>query len=94
MVTMVLDLFEETYLENTGEIGPVGKPIMEPMYWTTTLYNFRIMNLLDISHFGHGKNYIKSLLSWVHGDIMWMDKLVQLDVALIAKITGLPTLSE
>jgi hypothetical protein len=27
----------------------------------------------------------------VHGGILWMDRLIQLDVALIAKITSLPT---
>jgi hypothetical protein len=61
------DLAEEAYLENTGEIGPLGKPIMEPAQWITGLYNSRIMNLLDIPHFGHGKNVglcIKQLLAW------------------------------
>jgi hypothetical protein len=27
---MFLDLVEETYLEDTGEIGPLGRPILEP----------------------------------------------------------------
>jgi hypothetical protein len=52
------------------------------------------MNLLDIPHFGHGKNVglcVKQLVSRVHGGILWMDRLVQIDVALISKITGLPT---
>jgi hypothetical protein len=55
-VTKFPDLAEETYLTNTGEIGPLGKPIMEPTQWITGLYNSGIMNLLDIPHFGHGKN--------------------------------------
>jgi hypothetical protein len=29
------ELAEETYLINTGEIGPLGKPIMEPAQWIT-----------------------------------------------------------
>jgi hypothetical protein len=62
---------------------------MEPVQWLTGLYNFRIMNLFDILHFGHGKNCVKQLLSQVHGDIIWMDRMVQLDVELISKITGL-----
>jgi hypothetical protein len=62
---------------------------MEPVQWLTGLYNFRIMNLFDILHFGHGKNYVKQLVSQVHGDIIWMDRMVQLDVELISKITGL-----
>jgi hypothetical protein len=56
------DLAEEAYLVNTGEIGPLGKPIMEPTQWITGLYNSGIMNLLDIPHFGCGKNvglYVK-----------------------------------
>jgi hypothetical protein len=63
MVTVVPDLAEETYLENTREIGPLGKPIMDPTQWIPGLYNFRIMNLFDILHFGRCKNYIKQLLS-------------------------------
>jgi hypothetical protein len=52
------------------------------------------MNLLDIPHFGRGKNVglcVKQLVSHVHGGILWMDRPVQIDVALISKITGLPT---
>jgi hypothetical protein len=52
------------------------------------------MNLLDIPHFGRSKNIrlcVKQLVARVHGGILWMDRPVQLDVALIAKITGLPT---
>jgi hypothetical protein len=88
-------LVEEAYLENIGEIGPLGKPIMVLVQWITRLYNFGIMDHLDISHFRCGKNVglcIKQLLSWVHGGILWMDRLVQIDVALIAKTTGLPTI--
>jgi hypothetical protein len=55
-VTKFLDLDEEAYLENIGEIGPLGKPIMDPMQWITRLCNFGIMNLLDILHFEHGTN--------------------------------------
>jgi len=87
-------LAEETYLTNTGEIGPLGKPIMELAQWITGLYNSDIMNLLDIQHFEHNKNvelYIKQLVTCVHRGILWMDRLVQIDVALIANITGLPT---
>jgi hypothetical protein len=87
-------LVEESYLENRWEIGPLGKPIAKLVQWITGLYNSRIMNLLDISHFARSKNLglcIKQFLSQVHGNILCMDRLVQLDVALITKITGLPT---
>jgi hypothetical protein len=59
------------------------------------MYNSSIMNLLDISHFGRGKNVglcVKQLLAMVHGFILWMDRLVPIDMALIAKITGFPTI--
>jgi hypothetical protein len=60
--------------------------------WVTSLYNSGVMNLLDIPHFGHGKNVglcVKQLLARVHGGILWMDKVVPIDVDLIAKITGI-----
>jgi hypothetical protein len=91
-VTKFPDFPEETYLENTGEIGPLGKSIMGPTQWITGLYNSDIMNLLNIPHFKYGKNvrlYVKQLVAWVHDDILWMDRPVKLDVALISKITGL-----
>jgi hypothetical protein len=50
-------LAEEAYLANIGEIVPLGKPIMEPAQWIIGLYNSGVMNLMDISHFEHGKNF-------------------------------------
>jgi hypothetical protein len=85
-------LDEDNYLINTGEIRTLDKTIMEPAQWITELYKYGIMKLLDILHFGHGKNvrlYIKQLFSRVHGGILWMDRPIHMDVALIAKITGL-----
>jgi hypothetical protein len=61
-VTKFPDLAEETYFENIGEIGPLGKPIMDPAQWITGLYNSEIMNFLDITHFRGSKNvglYVK-----------------------------------
>jgi hypothetical protein len=90
-----LDLAQENYLEDMGEIGPLGIPVLEPTHWITRLYNSGIMNLLDIPHFGHGKNVglcVKKLLARVHGGILWMDRPVPIDVALIAKITVFPTI--
>jgi hypothetical protein len=49
-------LDKESYLSNTGEIGPLGKPVMDPTQWITEMYNSGIMNLLDIPHSGHNKN--------------------------------------
>jgi len=78
------DMVEESYLANIGEIGPLGKQIMELAHWITWLYNF-----------GCSKNVglcVKQFLARVHGGILWMDRPVQLNVVLIAKIMGLPTM--
>jgi hypothetical protein len=71
-MTKLLDLAEEEYLAEIWEIRPIGRPIMEPMQWITWLYNYEILNLLDILHFGNGKNVglcVKKLLARVHGGI-------------------------
>jgi hypothetical protein len=83
----------QSYLESRGE-GPSGAPLLEPAQWILGLYNIGIMNLLDIPHFGCGKyinGCVKQLLARVHGGILWMDRLVPINVDLIAEITGLPT---
>jgi hypothetical protein len=57
------------------------------------LYNTGIMNLLDIPHFGCGKQIngcVKQLLERVHGGVLWMDRLVPINVDLITTIIGLP----
>jgi hypothetical protein len=51
------------------------------------------MNLLDIPHFGCSKNVglcVKKLVTHVHGGILWMERPMHIEVALIYKITGLP----
>jgi hypothetical protein len=88
------NLAEETGLAKMGEIGPLGRPIFEPVQWITRIYNLSIMKLLDIPHFWHGKNVglsVKQLLAQVHGIILWMDSPVPIDVALISNIIGFPT---
>jgi len=73
------DFAQEVYMENRGEVGPLGKPILEPAQSVIGLYNSGVKNLLDILHFWHGKNVglcMKKLFSMVHGGIMWMDRSV------------------
>jgi hypothetical protein len=56
------------------------------------LYNIGIMNLLDISNFGHGKHAngcVKQLLERVHGGILSMDRSIPINVDLIVPITGI-----
>jgi hypothetical protein len=93
--TKFLGLEEETYLEDMGEIGCLGRPIMEPAQWITSLYNYGIVNLLDIPHFKCGKNVglcVKQLLARVHGGILWIHRKIHINVALISNITGLNTI--
>jgi len=55
------------------------------------------MNLLEISHFGRGKdinNHIKKLLAVMHKGILWLDTQVSINFDLIKKITDLPTNGE
>jgi len=64
------------------------------MQWIMWLYNSKIMNLLDIPDFGHGKNVglcVRKLIACIHGGILWMHRPIQINVELISKITGLPT---
>ena len=52
------------------------------------------MNLLDMTHFGHGKKIngcVKQLLARVHVGVLWMDRRVPINVDLIKSIIGLPT---
>jgi hypothetical protein len=88
------DFAHEVYLENRGEVGHLGKPILEPAQWIQGLYNSGIMNLLDIPHFGRRKNAglcVKKLLTRAHGGILWMDRSVPIYVDIIANIIGFPT---
>jgi hypothetical protein len=51
------------------------------------------MNLLEIPHFGRGKDVnacVKQILALVHGGILWMESHVSIYVYLIAYITCLP----
>jgi hypothetical protein len=63
-------------LENIG-IGPFGYPILQPKPWVAGLENTGTLNLLEIPHFGRGKevnNYIKQLIAVLHGGFIWIKK--------------------
>jgi hypothetical protein len=82
-----LEFSPQVYMERKGT-NSSGVPILDPKQWITGLYNRGIMNLLEIPHFGWGKdanNYIKQLLGLVHGGIM------SINVDMIVEIIGLPT---
>jgi hypothetical protein len=66
--------------------------------WTPrTLEGARILDMLDIPHFGRGwdiRNYVKQLMAVTHRRYLWLEQLVSIDMDLITYITGLPTWGE
>jgi hypothetical protein len=89
-------MWPQVYLENRG-VSVIGVPIMEPKQWIQGIYNTCIMKLLEIPHFGRGKdvnNCIKQLVVVMHRGILWLDTKFSIDFNLIKKITGLPTNGE
>lgn len=45
---------QEVYLDSIGTC-PFGDPILQPKPWAAGLANTGILNLLEIPHFGRGK---------------------------------------
>jgi hypothetical protein len=87
---------QQVYLDSIG-IGPFGDPILQPKPWAAGLENTGILNLLEIPHFGRGKevnNCIKQLIAVLHGGFLWMEQPISIDVELITTITGLPSMGE
>jgi hypothetical protein len=87
------ELAKRVYLE-TVSTNSVGEPIHQPLQWETGLEKTRILGLFDLPHFGRGQYAtacFKQLLAVTHGGDIWLDKLVSVDVELIANITGLPS---
>jgi hypothetical protein len=84
---------KRVYLETVG-INPVGELIDQPLQWATELEKTWILGLLDLPHFDRGQyasGCVKQLLAVTHGGDIWLDKLVSIDVELIANIIGLPS---
>jgi hypothetical protein len=55
-------------MEKNGK-GPLGYLIFEPKQWIAGLYNYGIINFLEIPHFGRGKDVnacMKKLLVRFH----------------------------
>jgi hypothetical protein len=76
---------------------PFDDPILQPKAWATGLANTGILNLVEIPHFGRGKevnNYVKKLMVVLHGGFLWLEELVSIDIELISFITGLPSMGE
>ena len=79
-------------------VTEAGKPpVLTYQKWALWLELASITNLLDILHFGWSMfitNCVKTLLSCVHGDYLWLDPPVSIDAELIHRITGLPMVGE
>jgi hypothetical protein len=90
---MFLDFSPQVYMERKG-IGLSRDPFLELNQWIGGLYNTSIMNLLEITHFGRGKDvnaFVKQLFSLVYGGVIWMERQTSIDLYLIAEITGFQT---
>jgi hypothetical protein len=77
----LLDFVQQVYLESIGT-SPFGDPILQPKPWATILTNTGILNLLEIPHFGRGKEVnkcIKQLMAVLHGGFLWLEELVSID---------------
>jgi hypothetical protein len=73
-------------------VDPFGEPIHQPLQWAEGLEKTGILGLLELPHFGRGQyanSCIKQLMVVTHGGDLWLDKLISIDVELIAHITGL-----
>jgi hypothetical protein len=87
---------KQVYLDSMG-IGPFSEPIFQPKQWAAELANTGVLNLLDIPHFGRGRdvnNNIKQLMTITHGGYLWVEEPISTDVELVAFITGFPSRGE
>jgi len=65
---------QHVYMDNIGT-RPFGDPILQPKQWAVGLANMGILNLVEILHFGRGKevnNYVKKLMALLHGGLLWL----------------------
>jgi hypothetical protein len=84
---------KRVYLQTMG-VNSVGELIKQPLQWETRLEKTRILGLLNLPHFGRGQYAsvcVKKLLLVTHGGYIWLDKIISIDVELIAHITEFPT---
>jgi hypothetical protein len=61
------------------------------------LANTCILNLVEIPHFGRGKevnNCVKQLMAVLHGGFLWLEEPVSINVELIAFIMGLSSMGK
>jgi hypothetical protein len=84
---------KRVYLHTVG-VNAVGEPIDQPLQWERGLEKTRILGLLDLPHFGRGqyaRGCVKQFLAVTHGRDIWLDKLILIDVEIIAHIIEFPS---
>lgn len=74
-------------------VNPATKvEALSPQDWIASLQSSRLLNLLQIPHFGHSNEInavVKLLLSCMHGEHLWLDSMVDLTIDLIHRIISL-----
>jgi hypothetical protein len=63
-----------------------------PQSWTMNLAQSTLLNVMKIPHFGRHQEvnaYVKLLLACYHGDYLWLDRRITVDLTLIHRITRL-----
>jgi len=86
-----LEFTKKVYLQIVG-LDAFGKSVNQPLHWVAGLEKKGILGPLELPHFGIGQyasSCIKQLMVVTHGEDIWLDKLILIDVELIAHITGL-----
>jgi hypothetical protein len=75
-------------------INAVGQLVDPLLQWENGLETIGILGLLDLPHFGRGQYAricVKQLMEVTHGGDIWLDKLVSIDIEIIANITMFPS---
>jgi hypothetical protein len=74
----------------TRKKGKKSKIIPQP--WMMNLAQSTLLNVMKIPHFGRHQEVnacVKLFLSCYHGDYLWIDRCITVDLTLIHRITGL-----
>jgi hypothetical protein len=88
-----LEFAKQVYLDTIG-IRHFDEPINQPKQWATGLANTGILSLLEIPHFGRGRDVnkcVKKLMEVTHERYLWVEDPVSIYVELIAYIIGMPS---
>jgi hypothetical protein len=77
-----LEFAKKVYLQTVGLVA-FGELVNQPIQWVAGLEKMGILGLLEPPHFGRGqytRGYIKQLMVVTHGEDIWLDKLISIDI--------------